>query len=106
MPQSKAPENYVFCRADGRALTASWGAANVWGPTLDRLGPEHRRVYQTHLTAAVLHLTAGENPLFISRLFGNLSTKMLFERYAPFVANAHADDGSGFERTMDGIEAR
>jgi hypothetical protein len=28
---------------------------------------------------------------------------MLFERYAPFVANALADDGSRFERLMDGV---
>lgn len=38
--------------------------------------------------------------LFVSRLLGHLSTKMLFERYAPFVANALADDGSRFERMM------
>jgi hypothetical protein len=30
---------------------------------------------------------------------------MLSERYAPFVANAHADGGSRFERMMDGVEA-
>jgi hypothetical protein len=30
------------------------------------------------------------------------STKMLFERYAPFVTNALTDDGSRFERMMMG----
>jgi len=101
--REKAPADYVFCREDGRALAASWVAANVWGPTLDRLGLARRRVYQTRHTAAVLHLAAGENPLFVSRLLGHSSTKMLFERYAPFVANALADDGSRFERMMDGV---
>jgi integrase len=100
--QGKAPEDYVFRRADGRPLTASWVAENLWGPTLDQLGLERRRVYQTRHTAAVLHLAAGENPLFVSRLLGHSSTKMLFERYAPFVANALADDGSRFERMMAG----
>lgn len=103
--QGKAAGDYVFCRSDGRPLTASWVAANLWGPTLEQLGLEHRRVYQTRHTAAVLHLAAGENPLFVSRLLGHSSTKMLFERYAPFVANALADDGSRFERMMDGVTA-
>ncbi len=31
--QGKALEDYTFCRADGRPLTASWVAANVWGPS-------------------------------------------------------------------------
>ncbi|WP_187147884.1 hypothetical protein [Halorhodospira halophila] len=48
----------------------------------------------------MLHLAAGENPLFVSRLLGHSSTKMLFERYAPFVANALGDDGSAFEAMM------
>ncbi|TQE98574.1 MAG: hypothetical protein FKY71_13120 [Spiribacter salinus] len=96
---------YVFRRGDGRPLTTSWVAENVWGPILDRLGLERRRVYQTRHTAAVLHLAAGENPLFVSRLLRHSSTKMLFERYAPFVANALADDGSRFERMMSGVAA-
>ncbi|MFP4063054.1 MAG: hypothetical protein ACLFS2_09710 [Halochromatium sp.] len=84
---------------------ASRVAEYLWAPTLDALGLARRRVYQTRHTAAVLHLAAGENPLFVSRLLGHSSTKMLFERYAPFVANALADDGSRFERMMDGGEA-
>jgi hypothetical protein len=51
------------------------------------------------------NLAAGENPLFVSRLLGHSSTKMLFERYAPFVANALADDGSQFERMMAEVGA-
>ncbi|MFP4063049.1 MAG: Arm DNA-binding domain-containing protein [Halochromatium sp.] len=98
----KVSDAYVFCRADGRPLAASWVAETLWAPTLDALGLERRRVYQTRHTAAVLHLAAGENPLFVSRLLGHSSTKMLFERYAPFVANALADDGSRFERMMNG----
>lgn len=101
--EGKAAEAYVFCRAAGRALTASWVAANLWRPTLHQLGLEPRRVYQTRHTAAVLHLAAGENPLFVSRLLGHSSTRMLFDRYAPFVANALADDGTRFERMMAGV---
>jgi integrase len=83
-----------------------WVAEHLWGSTLDALGLERRRVYQTRHTAAVLHLAAGENPLFVSRLLGHCSTKMLFARYAPFVANALADDGSRFERMMSGLAKR
>ena len=97
---TKAAEDYVFVREDGRAIESSWVAEHHWNPTLRRLGLAARRVYQTRHTAAVLHLAAGENPLFVSRLLGHSSTKMLFERYAPFVANALADDGSAFEAMM------
>jgi len=79
--------------------------ANVCGLTLDGLCLARRGVYRARHTPAVLQLAVGENPLFVSRLLGHSSTKMLFERYAPFVANALADDSSRFERMMDGGSA-
>ncbi|MBK1652925.1 hypothetical protein CKO08_11940 [Halorhodospira halochloris] len=96
----KEEDEYVFTRADGKPLRPSWVAEKVWLPTLKALGLAPRRVYQTRHTAAVLHLAAGENPLFVSRLLGHSSSKMLFERYAPFVSNALNDDGSSFEAMM------
>ena len=102
----KGSDDYVFTRVDGRPLDPSWVAEQLWKPTLKALGLAPRRVYQTRHTAAVLHLAAGENPLFVSRLLGHASTKMLYERYAPFVANALADDGSAFEAMMAGCAGK
>lgn len=61
-------------------------------------------MYQKRHTAVVLHLAAGENLAVRLAPARRLSTEMLSERYAPFVANALADDGSQFERMMDGVE--
>lgn len=50
MPQSKAPGDYVFCRADGRPLTASWVAENVLG--LERssgIGPFIQELMDSHV---------------------------------------------------------
>lgn len=102
----KDADEYLFIRPDGRPLTPSWVAEELWKPTLAKIGLAPRRVYQTRHTAAVLHLAAGENPLFVSRLLGHSSTKMLFERYAPFVANVLAGDGTAFEAMMDAARQR
>lgn len=102
----KAADDYVFVRDDGRPLAPSWVSEHHWKPVLEALGLAPRRVYQTRHTAAVLHLAAGENPLFVSRLLGHSSTKMLFERYAPFVANVLAWDGTAFEAMMETARAR
>ena len=56
--------------------------------------------------AAVLHLAAGENPIFIFRLLGHSSGELLFRRYAPFVPNAVGGDGAAFERMMVRVQAR
>ena len=100
------PDDYVFPDEDGRALDPSKVSRRVWHPTLKALGLRPRRVYETRHTAAVLHLAAGENPIFISRLLGHSSGELLFRRYAPFVPNAVGGDGAAFERMMARVQAR
>nr|WP_318432664.1 hypothetical protein [Photobacterium leiognathi] len=55
----------------------------MWHPTLKRAGLKSRRYYETRHTAAVLHLAAHENPLYVSQLLGHSNTRLLFEIYAP-----------------------
>ncbi len=100
------PDEYVFPDEDGRALDPSKVSRRVWHPTLKALGLRPRRVYETRHTAAVLHLAAGENPIFISRLLGHSSGELLFRRYAPFVPNAVGGDGAAFEGMMARVRAR
>ena len=99
--EDKDADDYLFLRPHDRPLTPSWVAEHLWKPALAAIGLAPRRVYQTRHTAAVLHLAAGENPLFVSRLLGHSSTKVLYERYAPFVANVLAGDGTAFEAMLN-----
>jgi len=90
----------LFTDGAGQPLDPSQVSKDFWLPTLKRLGLERRRVYETRHTAAVLHLAAGENPLFVSRLLGHADSGMLFTVYAPFVPNIMGRDGEAFEALM------
>ena len=104
VPDASRPEHpldgLVFTDFQGQPLDPTWVAKQFWQPTLKRLGLERRRVYETRHTAAVLHLAAGENPLFVSRLLGHADSGMLFNVYAPFVPNIMGRDGEAFEALM------
>ncbi|MEJ2911780.1 hypothetical protein [Pseudoalteromonas sp. C12FD-1] len=69
-------------------------------PTLKKAGLARRRPYETRHTAAVLHIAAHENPLYISHMLGHSVTRLLFEVYAPYVANASRQDGFAFNEMM------
>lgn len=104
VPDASQPEQpldgLLFTDPEGAPLDPSRISKDVWLPTLKRLGLERRRVYETRHTAAVLHLAAGENPLFVSRLLGHADSAMLFNVYAPFVPNLLGRDGEAFEALM------
>ncbi|MFC1518927.1 hypothetical protein ACFL6Z_04325, partial [Pseudomonadota bacterium] len=63
-------------------------------PTLIKAGLKRRRAYETRHTAAELHIAALENPLYISQMLGHSDTRLLFDVYAPYVANASRTDGN------------
>ena len=96
----KAEGEFVFTRPNGCPLDTRYISKAVWYPTLKKANLAKRRPYETRHTAAVLHLAAHENPLYVSRLLGHSSTRMLYEVYAPYVINAARQDGSAFEAMM------
>lgn len=95
-------DDMVFTDLKDRPLSCHYVARNLWYPTLEKAGLERRRPYETRHTAAVLHMAALENPVYISRMLGHSNTKMLFDIYAPYVVNATGRDGSAFSRLMAG----
>ncbi len=97
---ASAEGDFVFTRDNGCPLDTRYVSLVIWYPTLKTAGLRKRRPYQTRHTAAVLHLAAHENPLFVSRLLGHSSTRMLFDVYAPYVVNAARHDGGAFESMM------
>jgi len=88
---------FVFCNRDGKQLDQANVTKRVWYPTLERLGMDKRRPYQTRHTAATLWLAAGENPEWVARQLGHSSTQMLFQTYSRYIPNATRQDGSAFE---------
>jgi len=88
---------FVFCNRDGKQLDQANVTKRVWYPTLERLGMDKRRPYQTRHTAATLWLAAGENPEWVARQLGHASTQMLFQTYSRYIPNATRQDGSAFE---------
>jgi len=88
---------FVFCNRDGKQLDQANVTKRIWYPTLERLGMEKRRPYQTRHTAATLWLSAGENPEWVARQLGHASTQMLFQTYSRYIPNATRQDGSAFE---------
>jgi len=92
--------DFVFTNDKGKPIQTHQISRKVWYPALQIAGLKPRRPYETRHTAAVLHLAAHENPLFVSRLLGHSGTRMLFDVYAPFIPNAINSDGSAFEAMM------
>ena len=93
---------FVFCSRTGQTLSHRNITQRIWYPTLKRLELKKRRPYQTRHTAATLWLAAGENPEWIARQLGHANTKMLFEIYSRYVPNLTRQDGSAFERLLNG----
>jgi integrase len=91
---------YVFCNSEGRPLDHNNVTKRIWYPLLRHLGLRPRRPYQTRHTAATLWLASGENPEWVARQLGHVSTEMLFKVYSRFVPNLTRQDGSAFERLL------
>lgn len=91
---------FVFITPTGLPLSTHFVSRKLWFPTLKAAGLKSRRPYETRHTAAVLHIAAHENPLYISQMLGHSDTRLLFEVYAPYVANASRLDGSAFDSLM------
>lgn len=91
---------FVFCNGERLPVDHANVTKRVWYPLLRHLNLTPRRPYQTRHTAATLWLASGENPQWIARQMGHVSTEMLFKVYAGYVPNLTRRDGSAFERLL------
>jgi integrase len=55
-------------------------------------------------TFATLHLAAGENITWVSQMMGHSNAQMTWARYNRFLPNLTREDGSAYERIMNGGE--
>lgn len=93
-------DGFVFTNRKGEPFDVDNITKRLWYPLLDELGLARRRPYQMRHTAATLWLAAGENPEWVARQLGHLSTEMLFKTYSRFVPNLTRQDGSAFDRLV------
>ncbi len=91
---------FVFVGRSGQPLDTHFVSKRLWYPTLLKAGLKRRRPYETRHTAAVLHIAAHENPIYVSQMLGHSDSRLLFEVYAPYVANAARNDGRAFDELM------
>ncbi|MCL9775494.1 site-specific integrase [Vibrio methylphosphonaticus] len=94
---------FVFPSQNGNGLSTQYVSKHIWHPILKKAGLKPRRAYETRHTSAVLHISAHENPLYISHMLGHSDTKLLFDVYAPYVMNASRQDGKAFDALMGGL---
>lgn len=94
---------FVFPNSQGNPLDHGNVRDRVWKPTLEKIGMEYRRPYETRHTAATLWLASGEAPEWIARQMGHANTKMLFETYSRYVPNLTRRDGSAFEQLLSNV---
>lgn len=69
---------------------------HYWKPTLKRLGIRPRRAYCTRHTFATVALMGGVNPAYVAAQMGHSSTKMFFETYSRWIAEAD----NGLQRSI------
>ncbi|SUI89777.1 Uncharacterised protein [Shewanella putrefaciens] len=67
----------MFTGKSDAPLDTHFVSKKLWYPTLIKAGLKRRRAYETRHTAAVLHIAALENPLYISQMLGHSDTRLL-----------------------------
>lgn len=69
---------------------------------LKRAGLKHRPPKQMRHAFATLHIGAGESISWVSRMLGHADVEITLKKYNRFVPNLTREDGSAFEKIMDG----
>jgi integrase len=65
-------------------------------------GLKHRPPQQIRHTFATLHIAAGENITWVSRMLGHANVEMTLKVYNRFIPNLTREDGSAFEKIVNG----
>ena len=97
------PEGYVFLNEKKRPLGDEYMRQKV-RHILSRADIRLRPPKQMRHTFATLHLGAGEQISWVSRMLGHANSKITWERYNRFVPNLTREDGSAFEEAMGRAE--
>ena len=77
------------------------GLRKRWAHWCRLAGIKYRPPKQMRHTFATLHIAAGENISWVSRMLGHSDVKITLQKYNRFIPNLTRDDGSAFERAFD-----
>ena len=97
------PEGYVFLNEKKRPLGDEHMRQKV-RHILTRADIRLRPPKQFRHTFATLHLGAGEQISWVSRMLGHANSRITWERYNRFVPNLTHEDGRAFEEKMGRAE--
>jgi integrase len=94
--------DHVFLTPLGRPVESSALRRAVWLPTLRKARLRVREMYQTRHSFASNALSAGEDPLWISRVMGHANPRLLFSTYARWISSPTRRDGSALLAHLGG----
>ena len=97
------PEGYVFLNEKKQPLGDEY-MRQKFRHILTRADIRLRPPKQMRHTFATLHLAAGEQISWVSRMLGHVNSKITLERYNRFIPNLTHQDGSAFEEKMGKAE--
>jgi integrase len=93
-------DRYVFMTHANRPFSDAF-LRKKFRHILKLAGLRYRSPKQLRHTFATLHIAAGENISWVSKMLGHASVEVTLKRYNRFVPNLTREDGSAFEKIMD-----
>lgn len=103
--RSRLASEYIFPNPNTKKRYAA--AVVFWRRfkhILTLAGLKYRSPNQLRHTFATLHIAAGENITWVSKMLGHTNVTTTLVRYNKFVPNLTRDDGSAFENQFDKTE--
>jgi integrase len=94
--------DHIFLTPRGRPVESSSLARAAWFPTLRKGRLRVREMYQTRHSFASNALSAGEDPLWVSKVLGHSNARMLFTTYARYIRSTTRRDGSSLLKHLTG----
>ncbi|MBM9514990.1 Arm DNA-binding domain-containing protein [Desulfogranum marinum] len=83
---------FLFCTSSGSQVHRDNLRGRVWRKALEKAKVPYRPMIQTRHTFATTALSLGENPLWIAKVMGHSTSKMVLEVYAKYVENMVANN--------------
>ena len=84
---NKLQSEYLFCSTEGCKVHRDNLRGRVWDPALTKACVSYRQMRQTRHSFATTALSLGENPLWIAKVMGHSTTRMVIEVYAKYTEN-------------------
>jgi integrase len=86
---------FLFCTPNGSQVQRDNLRGRVWEPALKKAGISYRPMMQTRHSFATTAFSLGENPLWIAKVMGHSTTRMVIDVYAKYIANQNGTPDGG-----------